>query len=125
MVNMKLWAFVGRYNVKPKTKIRRRTEFVKFMCKQQNIINSNQNYYNRSIPFSPSRFFNPWNELANIVPSEELLCDKVESTTRTFGIVAALMGSLAAALLTFNPYDGYDAQRKNEPINEQKKQKTK
>ena len=54
--------------------------------------------------------------MANIVPSEELLSDKVESTTRTFGIVAALMGSLAAALLTFNPYDGYDAQRKNEPI---------
>ena len=87
------------------------------ILKQQNIINSsNQNYYNRSIPFSPRRFFNPWDELANIVPSEELLSDKVESTTRTFGIVAALMGSLAAALLTFNPYDGYDAQRKNEPI---------
>ena len=35
---------------------------------------------------------------------------KVESTTRTFGIVAALMASLAAALITFNPSDGYDTQ---------------
>lgn len=35
----------------------------------------------------------------------------MESTTRTFGVVAALMGSLAAALLTFQPYDGYDTNR--------------
>lgn len=60
--------------------------------------------------FSIMRFLNPWQELSNIVPSEEMLHDKVESTTRTFGIVAALMGSLAAALLTFNPYDGYDTE---------------
>ncbi|KAL9183297.1 hypothetical protein ACHAXT_005084 [Thalassiosira profunda] len=61
--------------------------------------------------FSPGRFFNPWRELATVVPSEDVLSDKVESTTRTFGIVAALMGSLAACLLTFNRYDGYDAVR--------------
>jgi hypothetical protein len=58
--------------------------------------------------FSLKRFLNPWNDLADIIPHEEALGDKVESTTRTFGIVAALMGSLAAALFTFNPYDGYD-----------------
>ena len=61
--------------------------------------------------FSPERFFNPWKTLAEICPSEDMLSDKVESTTRTFGIVSALMGSLAAALLTLNPYDGYDANR--------------
>ncbi|KAL7532974.1 hypothetical protein ACHAXR_004971 [Thalassiosira sp. AJA248-18] len=43
-----------------------------------------------------------------------MLHDKVESTTRTFGIVGALMGSLAAGLLTFNPYDGYDTN--HEPV---------
>jgi len=64
--------------------------------------------------FSPERFFNPWRTLAELCPSEEMLSDKVENTTRTFGIVAALMGSLAAALLTLNPYDGYDANR--EPV---------
>ena len=35
----------------------------------------------------------------------------MESTSRTFGIVAALMGSLSAALLTINSFDGYDAGR--------------
>ena len=60
------------------------------------------------------RFFNPWMELSNIIPNEEMLHEKVESTTRTFGIVAALMGSLAAGLITFNPYDGYDTKR--EPV---------
>ena len=45
-----------------------------------------------------------------------MLYDKVEATTRTFGIVAALMGSLAAALFAINPYDGYDANR--EPVDE-------
>eukprot|EP00804_Cyclotella_cryptica_P024551 CCRYP_014654-RA/>CCRYP_014654-RA protein AED:0.14 eAED:0.14 QI:57/1/1/1/1/1/3/479/236 len=59
--------------------------------------------------FSLYRFLNPWNDLSRVLPTEELLYDRVESTTRTFGIVAALMGSLAAALLTINSYDGYDA----------------
>jgi len=66
--------------------------------------------------FSLKRFLNPWNDLADIIPHEEALSDKVESTTRTFGIVAALMGSLAAALFTFNPYDGYDTTTSREPI---------
>lgn len=59
--------------------------------------------------FSLIRFLNPWNDLSRVLPTEELLYDRVESTTRTFGIVAALMGSLAAALITMNSYDGYDA----------------
>ena len=66
--------------------------------------------------FSLKRFLNPWDDLADIIPHEESLCDKVENTTRTFGIVAALMGSLAAALLTFNPYDGYDTTTSREPL---------
>ncbi|KAL7530581.1 hypothetical protein ACHAWF_003439 [Thalassiosira exigua] len=50
-----------------------------------------------------------------------MLHDKVESTTRTFGIVAALMGSLAAALLTFHPHDGHDANR--EPVKSRSKRR--
>eukprot|EP00956_Cyclotella_meneghiniana_P043972 scaffold296297_cov70-Cyclotella_meneghiniana.AAC.1 len=61
--------------------------------------------------FSLSRFLNPWNDLSRILPSEDVLYERVESTTRTFGIVAALMGSLSAALLTMNTYDGYDTGR--------------
>eukprot|EP01082_Thalassiosira_pseudonana_P008988 g7906.t1 g7906 contig26:537450-538770(-) len=61
--------------------------------------------------FSIKRFLNPWDDLTLIVQNEDILYDKVESTTRTFGVVAALMGSLAAALLTFQPYDGYDTNR--------------
>lgn len=61
--------------------------------------------------FSPARFLNPWNDLSRILPTEDILYDRVESTSRTFGIVAALMGSLSAALLTMNTYDGYDTGR--------------
>ena len=57
------------------------------------------------------RFLNPWDELSRIIVSEEVLHDRVEATTRTFGIVAALIDSLEAALLTFKLYDGYDANR--------------
>jgi hypothetical protein len=61
-------------------------------------------------PFSPLRFLNPWKDLSRILPTEDIFYDRVESTTRTFGIVAALMGSLAAALLTMNTYDGYQTE---------------
>lgn len=92
--------------------------------KKSNIVNTSQsdiaanktNSNHRNNKFSPRRFFNPWEELANIIPSEEMLSDKVESTTRTFGIVAALMGSLAAGLLTYNTYDGYDTNKEREPV---------
>ena len=81
----------------------------------QNDIISKTNNSNNLHGFCPKRFFNPWHELARVVPTEEMLHDKVDSTTRTFGIVGALMGSLAAALLTFNPLvDGYDTNR--EPV---------
>jgi hypothetical protein len=59
-------------------------------------------------PFSPHRFLNPWYDLSRILPTEDILYDRVESTSRTFGIVAALMGSLSAALLTMNSCDGYN-----------------
>ena len=92
----------------------RKRDSIAKTIKKQNISKSNSNYncYTNSNrpPFSAQLFFNPWIALADVIPTEDLLCDKVESTTRTFGIVAALMASLAAALITFNPSDGYDTQ---------------
>ena len=83
----------------------RKRDSIAKTIKKQNISKSNSNYncYTNSNrpPFSAQRFFNPWIALADVIPTEDLLCDKVESTTRTFGIVAALMASLAAALITF------------------------
>lgn len=83
----------------------RKRDSIAKTIKKQNISKSNSNYncYTNSNrpPFSAQLFFNPWIALADVIPTEDLLCDKVESTTRTFGIVAALMASLAAALITF------------------------
>lgn len=65
--------------------------------------------------FSLKRFLNPWIDLAEVIPHEEALQERVESTARTFGIVAALIGSVAAGLLTFTPHDGYDATTTRQP----------
>lgn len=51
---------------------------------------------------APRRFFNPWHDLADVC-EDPVLSDKVDSVTRTFGVVAALMCSLSAALLAVNP----------------------
>ena len=65
--------------------------------------------------FSLKRFLNPWIDLAEVIPHEEALQERVESTARTFGIVAALIGSVAAGLLTFTPHDGYDTTTTRQP----------
>jgi len=50
-----------------------------------------------------ARFFNPWIDLANTSTDDTLLAFKIESVTRTFGVVAALICSLSAAALTVTP----------------------
>jgi len=49
------------------------------------------------------RFLNPWVDLANVTTDNTLLSFKIDSVTRTFGVVAALMSSLSAAALTVTP----------------------
>lgn len=49
-----------------------------------------------------TRFLNPWVDLS-VVTDDLILADKVESVTRTFGVVGALMCSLSAAALAVNP----------------------
>lgn len=48
------------------------------------------------------RFLNPWIDMANVT-DDAILAFKVESVTRTFGVVAALMCSLSAAALAVAP----------------------
>jgi len=48
------------------------------------------------------RFLDPWHDLAECTPGP-FLVDKVDSVTRTFGVVGALMTSLSAALLAVSP----------------------
>jgi hypothetical protein len=44
------------------------------------------------------KFLDPWYDLAAVTKDEHTLVDKVDSVTRTFGVVAALLASLSAAL---------------------------
>jgi hypothetical protein len=44
------------------------------------------------------KFLDPWYDLATVTKDEHTLVDKVDSVTRTFGVVAALLASLSAAL---------------------------
>jgi len=101
---------------KPNRSRRFRAERRRAVKKTPSSYVDNASRISKNNTFSLSRFLNPWNDLADIIPHEETLCDKVENTTRTFGIVAALMGSLAAALLTMNPYDGYDTTTSRQPL---------
>lgn len=48
------------------------------------------------------RFLDPWYDLAECT-QQSVLSDRVETVTRTFGVVAALMTSLSAALLALAP----------------------
>jgi hypothetical protein len=49
-----------------------------------------------------ARFFNPWIDLANVTP-DHILAVKVDSVTRTFGVVAGLFCTLSAAALAVTP----------------------
>ena len=51
---------------------------------------------------SLARFLNPWIDMADVT-DDDILAFKVESVTRTFGVVAALMCSLSAAALAVMP----------------------
>ena len=51
---------------------------------------------------NPIRFLNPWVDLANVT-DDGVLAQKVDSVTRTFGVVAGLMCSLSAAALAVIP----------------------
>ena len=48
------------------------------------------------------RFINPWVDLSNVT-DDAVLAQKVDSVTRTFGVVAGLMCSLSAAALAVIP----------------------
>ena len=48
------------------------------------------------------RFLNPWVDLSNVT-DDAVLAQKVDSVTRTFGVVAGLMCSLSAAALAVIP----------------------
>lgn len=48
------------------------------------------------------RFLNPWIDMANVT-DDDILAFKVESVTRTFGVVAGLMCSLSAAAIVVTP----------------------
>ena len=110
-ISLAAWHRKPKHSRRSRAERRRRT-----MKKASSLHVDNSIRITKNNSFSLSRFLNPWNDLAYIIPHEEALSDKVESTTRTFGIVAALMGSLAAALFTFNPYDGYDTTTSREPL---------
>jgi hypothetical protein len=49
-----------------------------------------------------ARFFNPWIDLANVT-SDHILAVKVDSVTKTFGVVAGLFCTLSAAAITVTP----------------------
>lgn len=53
------------------------------------------------------RLFDPWHDLANVLSQDNILSDKVDSVTRTFGVVAALMSSLSAALIAAGGYSSW------------------
>jgi hypothetical protein len=50
------------------------------------------------------RFLNPWKDLAEVTTDDTMLSFKIESVTRTFGVVAALMCSLSAAAIFVTPF---------------------
>ena len=54
-----------------------------------------QQHQNRS---TMMQILDPWYDLATVTKDEHVLVDKVDSVTRTFGVVAALLASLSAAL---------------------------
>lgn len=57
----------------------------------------------------PVRFLNPWVDLSNVT-DDGVLAQKVDSVTRTFGVVAGLMCSLSAAALAVMPSADEDHQ---------------
>lgn len=59
------------------------------------------------------RFLNPWIDMANAT-DDAILAFKVESVTRTFGVMAALMASLSAAALAVTPSSTNDEDYEND-----------
>jgi hypothetical protein len=64
------------------------------------------------------RFLNPWKDLAYVTTDDTLLSFKVESVTRTFGVVAALMCSLSAAAIFVTPFAEEEEQQQRETISQ-------
>ena len=61
------------------------------------------------------RFLNPWVDLSNVT-DDAVLAQKVDSVTRTFGVVAGLMCSLSAAALAVIPSADEEHTRGNNGI---------
>ena len=61
------------------------------------------------------RFLNPWVDLSNVT-DDAVLAQKVDSVTRTFGVVAGLMCSLSAAALAVIPSADEEHTRGNSGI---------
>ena len=66
------------------------------------------------------RFLNPWVDLSNVT-DDAVLAQKVDSVTRTFGVVAGLMCSLSAAALAVIPSADEEHTRGNNGISSGKK----
>jgi hypothetical protein len=69
-----------------------------------------------------ARFFNPWIDLANVTPNH-ILAVKVDSVTRTFGVVAGLFCTLSAAALFVTPSALVDVEEVRDEISQLTREK--